>query len=387
MPVVNPRTAYYASIGPLLKVFDVDVEGAQLHERDAIKLPANIQYAWPHPARRYLYVVSSSGGPGSSGDKHFANAFAIDAATGALRPHGEPAVLPSRPIHASLDRSGTYLLTAYNDPSGLTVHRLRSDGTIGASVIQQSDLDTGIYAHQILATPSNRCVILVTRGNNSTPQKLEDPGAIKTFTFDNGALKNLASIAPGKGFGFGPRHLDFHPSKPWAFVSIERQNKLYVYELSEATGLASEPLFVKETLSNPKTTASQGAGPIHVHPNGKFVYLTNRTFPTRDGAREASAGGEDNLVVYAIDQNSGEPKPIQHIDGRGVQLRTFGIDASCRLLVVSSIMPMLRSDGTSVPAGMTVFRIAGDGTLAFARKYDVEVGAFRQFWSGMVALP
>ena len=74
MPVANPRTAYYASIGPLLKVFDVDVEGAQLHERDAIKLPANIQYAWPHPARRYLYVVSSNGGPGSPGDKHFANA-------------------------------------------------------------------------------------------------------------------------------------------------------------------------------------------------------------------------------------------------------------------------------------------------------------------------
>jgi hypothetical protein len=40
-----------------------------------------------------------------------------------------------------------------------------------------------------------------------------------------------------------------------------------------------------------------------------------------------------------------------------------------------------------VPAGITVFRIATDGTLAFARKYDVEVGAFRQFWSGMVALP
>lgn len=387
MPVANPRTAYYASIGPLLKVFDVDVEGAQLHERDAIKLPANIQYAWPHPARPYLYVVSSNGGPGIPGDKHFANAFAIDAATGVLRPHGEPAALPSRPIHASLDRSGTYLLTAYNHPSGLTVHRLKSDGTIGAPITQRPDLDTGIYAHQILAMPSNRCVILVTRGNNSTPQKPEDPGAIKTFTFDNGALKNLASIAPGKGFGFGPRHLDFHPSKPWAFVSIERQNKLYVYELSEATGLASEPLFVKETLSNPKTTASQGAGPIHVHPNGKFVYLTNRTSPARDGAREASAGGEDNLVVYAIDQNSGEPKSIQHIDGRGVQLRTFGIDASCRLLVVASIMPMLRSEGTSVPAGMTVFRIAENGTLAFARKYDVEVGASQQFWSGMVALP
>ena len=387
MVTTNLKTMFYASVGPLLKIFDVDVDGAQLHERGAVTLPANIQYAWPHPTRRYLYVVSSNGGPGIPGDKHFASAFAIDPATGDLRPHGEPAALPSRPIHASLDRSGGYLLTAYNDPSGLTVHRIGSDGTVGARVAQQPDLDTGIYAHQILATPSNRCVILVTRGNNSTASKPEDPGAIKTFDFDNGKLKNLASIAPGKGFGFGPRHLDFHPTKPWVLASIERQNKLYVYELNEATGLSRDPIFIKETLSNPKTPASQGAGAIHVHANGKFAYLTNRTFPAREGGREVSIGGEDNLVVYALDQNSGEPKPIQHIDGRGVQLRTFGIDASGSLLVAASIMPMLRSDGTTVPAGMTVFRIAEAGMLAFARKYDVEVGSSQQFWSGMIALP
>jgi 6-phosphogluconolactonase len=386
MVTTNPKTMFYASVGPLLKIFDVDVDGAQLHERGAVTLPANIQYAWPHPSRRFLYVVSSNGGPGIPGDKHFAHAFAIDPAAGALRQHGEPAALPSRPIHASLDRSGGYLLTAYNDPSGLAVHRIGSDGTIGARVAQPPDLDTGIYAHQILATPSNRCVILVTRGNNSTANKPEDPGALKTFAFDDGRLRNLASIAPGKGFGFGPRHLDFHPTKPWVVASIERQNKLYVYELNEATGLSREPIFIKETLSNPKTPASQGAGAIHVHANGKFAYLTNRTFPAREGGRDASLGGEDNVVVYELDQNSGEPKPIQHIDGRGVQLRTFGIDASGRLLVAASIMPMLRSDGMTVPAGMTVFRIAEAGTLAFARKYDIEVGSSQQFWSGMIAL-
>jgi 6-phosphogluconolactonase len=260
MVMIHPKTMYYASVGPLLKMFEVDVDGAQLRERGAVTLPANIQYAWPHPSRRYLYAVSSNGGPGAPGDKHFANALAIDPATGDLRPHGEPAALPSRPIHASLDRSGGYLLTAYNDPSGLTVHRIGSDGTIGGRVAQQSDLDTGIYAHQILATPSNRCVALVTRGNNSTASKPEDPGAIKTFAFEDGKLRNLASIAPGKGFGFGPRHLDFHPTEPWVFVSIERQNKLYVYELNEATGLSREPIFIKETLSDPKTPASQGAG-------------------------------------------------------------------------------------------------------------------------------
>ena len=70
-----------------------------------------------------------------------------------------------------------------------------------------------------------------------------------------------------------------------------------------------------------------------------------------------------------------------------MQLRTFGIDASGRLLVATSIMPMLRSDGMTLPAGMTVFRIGADGTLALARKYDVDVGNSQQFWSGMISLP
>ena len=102
----------------------------------------------------------------------------------------------------------------------------------------------------MLATPSNRAVLLVTRGNDARPGKPEDPGAIKTFAFDNGVLTNLASIAPGNGLGFGPRHLDFHPTKPWVFVSIERQNKLCVYGLNSGTGLDRDPMFVKETLSD-----------------------------------------------------------------------------------------------------------------------------------------
>lgn len=190
-PRMNPRTVFYASVGQLLKIFDVDVEAAELRQRGAVTVAANIQYAWPHPSRRYLYVVSSGGGPGVPGDKHFANAFLIDPSNGDLKPHGKPAALPSRPIHTSVDRSGTYLLTAYNDPSGLTVHRLANDGTIGAPVPQPLNLDTGIYAHQILATPNNRCVLLVTRGNNAAANKPEDRKAVLLAC-------GSSIVAPGK---------------------------------------------------------------------------------------------------------------------------------------------------------------------------------------------
>jgi 6-phosphogluconolactonase len=378
------KTVYYASIGPSLTLFDIDVESAALIKRGTVTLPANIQYAWPHPSRRYLYVVSSNGGPGVTGDKHYASALLIDPATGALRLHGNPASLPSRPIHTSVDASGEYLLTAYNNPSHVTVHHIGADGTVGSPIVQSEKLDTGIYAHQVLAMPSNRTVILVTRGNNPEDGKPEDPGALKTYSFDKGVLRNVASIAPGTGLGFGPRHLDFHPGKPWVFGSIERQNKLYVYKLDDRTGIAREPMFIKDTLSNPASRAPQGAGPIHIHPNGKFVYVTNRTFPASGpGARVVSSGGENSVAVFAIDQTTGEPNLIQNIDGRCIQLRTFGIDPGGQMLVVAGTMSL--ADGT-LPAGITVMRIGDNGRLTFVRKYAVDVGEFQQFWSGAVKL-
>src|SRR5262249_23875588 len=72
---VTAKTVFYASTGPELTQFDIDVADAALQKRGALTLPANVQYAWPHPSKRYLYVVSSSGGPGVARTTPFAQAF------------------------------------------------------------------------------------------------------------------------------------------------------------------------------------------------------------------------------------------------------------------------------------------------------------------------
>ena len=291
----------------------------------------------------------------------------------------------------SVDASGEYLLTAYNAPSSVAVHRLNTEGSIGEAVHQADKLDTGIYAHQIRTTRGNDTAILITRGNNAADGKPEDPGALKLFAFKHGALTNLASIAPGSGLGFGPRHLDFHPSKPWVYVSVERQNKLYTYQLLSDGLLGRDALFVKDTLADPvNVKPGQGAGAIHVHPNGRFVYVTNRNQDEMDlQGRKVFNDGENNVAVFAIDEKTGEPNLIQTVEGHGIQLRTFGIDPTGRLLLAASIKPLLVREGDAVKtltAGITVYRVNADGTLAFVRKYDVDTDKGQQFWSGMVAL-
>ena len=385
------KVMLYASVGPQLTHYDVDVENATLTRRNSVSLPANVHYAWPHASREYLYVASSnsaSGIGGFVGDKHHVSAFRIDPATGALTPHGAPIPLPTRPIHMTSDIPSRHLLVAFSNPSGVRVYRVNSDATPGVEVPQNEAIDPGIYGHQVRVSLDNRLAILVTRGHDAAAGKPEEPGALKVFRYQDGQLTQEISVAPGGGYGFGPRHLDFHPTKPWVYVSLERQNRLDMFAIS-GDRLSPEPVFSKGTLAEPgNIRGRQVAGTIHVHPNGRFVYVANRASSTvGEGAERVFAGGENTLAVFAIDPATGEPNPIQHVDTRGIHCRTFHIDPSGRLLVAAHIMGLPVREGGDIrimPACLSVFRIGTDGRLDFVRKYDVDVGDQQMFWMGMV---
>jgi 6-phosphogluconolactonase len=386
------KAALYASVGPELTHYDVDVDGATLGRRGTVTLPANVQYVWPHASRRYLYVASSSSasGTGPAGTVHHVSAFRIDPASGALTPHGNPIPLPTRPIHITTDIPSEHVLVAFNFPSALRVYRIKRDATLGEEVKQPEPIDAGIYGHQVRVTPDNRLAILVTRGNRALGGKPEEPGALKIFNYRDGVLTKEVSIAPNGGYGFGPRHLDFHPSQPWVYVSLETQNKMDMFRL-QSGALSAAPVFRKETLGEPGNIRSrQAAGTVHVHPNGRFVYGVNRADDTAEfEGKPVFVGGQNTLAVYAVDGTTGEPTPIQHIDTRGIHCRTFHIDPSGRMLVAAHIMPGSVRDGANVrtvPACLSVFRIGGDGKLDYVRKYDVDVGNKLMFWMGMVKL-
>ena len=230
----SQKVALYANVGADLTHYDVDVAGAELVKRATVTLPASVQYAWPHVSRRFFYVATSSSAPGygAAGTEHHVTAFRIDPGSGALTPHGAPIRLPTRPIHMTTDIPSENILVAFNNPSAVRVYRINKDFTPGEEVTQPGPIDAGIFAHQVRVTPDNRLAILVTRGNEATPTKAEDPGALKVFDYKDGVLTNEVSVAPDGGKEFGPRHLDFHPTQPWVYVSIETQNKMYMYRMA-----------------------------------------------------------------------------------------------------------------------------------------------------------
>ena len=389
------KVVLYNTVGEDVTQYDVDVEAATLTQRATIRVPANVQYAWPHPSREFLYVATSN--RGSAHDKEAAHhnhlsALRIESPTGALNHHGEPVELPNRAVHICLDTRGRFVLSAHNVPRpGLTVHRINADGRIGERVITREALNYGIYPHQVRVMPSDGAAIIVDRGNDAEGGKPEDPGALRIYQFDDGVLSAPDVIAPNGGYGFGPRHLDFHPSLPWVYVAMERQSKLYVYRTTER-GVEHEAAYVCELLADrANVKPRQLAGTVHVHPNGQVVYLINRANGTMDyRGTPVFNGGENSVVVFSIDQRTGEPRLLQHADTHSYHVRTFAIDPSGRLLVTASITPLAVRRGEQVevvPAALSVFRIRDDGRLDFVRKYDVPTDGKVHYWMGMVELP
>ena len=76
------KAVVYAAVGAELIHYDLDLEGATLTRRDSVTLPDSVQYAWPHPSRKYLYVAWSNG---AGSNHHGVSAFRIDSTKGGSR--------------------------------------------------------------------------------------------------------------------------------------------------------------------------------------------------------------------------------------------------------------------------------------------------------------
>jgi 6-phosphogluconolactonase len=286
-----------------------------------------------------------------------------------------------------------------------------TDGTIGPRVIQADggDIGIGAFLHQIHVDPTNKYVTICDRGNDPTygsdggivtPEAL---GHLLVYSYASGELSQLTASTITFPSGVGPRHLDWHPTQPWVYLSAERGNRLIMYAF--ASGVLTEKFDVP-SVANPADSPDssldmteaingQRAGAIHVHPSGKFLWITNRNYALvpyvpeagADAAEPADAGdaaapapievfngvGENNLVLFSIDQTTGEPTMVSAADSHGFEPRTFTLDPSGQYVIVGNQKKISTVTGgvvTTVNPNLTVFQVATDGQLTFLKTYD-----------------
>ena len=380
---------FYAAIGDQLIHFNANIDTAKLKQNASLRFGLNIQYVWSHPNLSIIYLALSNGGPGNKGTKHQLCACNLNTKDGTIEDIINSVPLPYRPLHLSIDRQKKHVLVAYNDPCFISVHQLETNGAISSRIKQDINLDEGIFGHQIMATPDGKEAIFVCRGFDALNGQPERPGALKFFDYEDGKLSFKNSIAPNHGIGFGARHLDFHKNKIWIYLAVERQSEIHFLQINEdATNKIIEQK-VSTLSQDVQPGVRQAASAIHIHPNGNFVYVSNRAYLAKKCSPEQIIpNGEDNIAVFKINRETGTVNLIDSVDTNGSLPRTFSIDPSGRLLIAANSEPARKKNElgqvVDLSVSLSLFKIDGDGKLEQTENLAFPNEDQLLFWAGFL---
>jgi 6-phosphogluconolactonase len=272
----------------------------------------NPSYLALSPDHRFLYAVSEM--------EQMAAAFAVDAGHTRLTPLQTPQ--PSHgqaPCHLVVDRTGRTLLVANYHTGVVASLPIRPDGTLGAagSVIQHTgssvnpDRQSSPHIHSVTLSPDNRFVLVCDLGLDK----------IFTYRLDSAAAKLAPADPPfvATAPGAGPRHAAFSRDGRFVFVISEMGSTIVTYAYDAATG-ALAPRDTQSTLPA-GFTGENTAAAIRVHPNGLFVYGSNR--------------GDDSLAVFAFDETAARLTPVEIVPSGGKGPRDFAFSPDGAWLVVA----------------------------------------------------
>jgi 6-phosphogluconolactonase len=299
--------------------YRLDAASGQLTALGLAAETANPSFLAVDPSRHFLYAVNELReykGQASGG----VTAFAIDRQTGKLSQLNEVASRGADPCYIALDKTGKYVLVANYTGGSVAVFPVLKDGRLGESsaFVQHAgsgpnrERQEGPHAHWIEVTANNRFAIAADLG--------QDKVMVYRFDQENGSLTPnnpaFAKVDPGAG----PRHVAFHPNGKFAFVVNELHSSITSFSYDASRG----ELHILQTVSTvPKDfSGSNDTAEIHVHPNGKFLFASNR--------------GHDSIAVFSIDQRKGALTLVDHFSTQGKTPRNFEIDPSGSRLFVAN---------------------------------------------------
>jgi 6-phosphogluconolactonase len=306
--------------GELLMIDRVPVPGTDKPS------PANMPMAVT-PDRRFLYAALRS-------DTFPASSFAINRSTGRLT-HLATTPLQDSMAYIVTDRTGRYLLSASYPGNKLTVNPIDEAGRVVEKTTQI--IPNKPKAHCILVDQANKYCYATSLGAD----------IVMEWKFD-AATGTLAPNGPGEIHtkpGAGPRHMAFHPNGRFLYLITETTDTIGAYAIDAASGTLKELQFVDALPADFKEQPA--AADLHVTPDGRFLYGSERKTST--------------LAGYRIDPEKGTLSPLGHFPTEKTP-RGFNIDPRGRFLL---------SVGLDSNA-MTVYRIdPQSGTLTSLKQYPM----------------
>ena len=289
-------------------VFEFDREKQDFREIQTLTHKQSPTFLELHPNGKFLYAVYREG-LGNDDKTGTVTAFAIDQQTGELSLINERSSEGAGPCHVSVDPKGGYVYVSNYGGGNLAVFPIDPDGglTAPSDVIQH----TGSSVHP--SRQKQAYMHSIIPAQNGDFIYASDLGVDKIFTYKldrtSGKLSetSFASSTPGSG----PRHFALHPNNNLAFSAEELSSTIASFQVNPETGeltsLERVPMLSDESVHQTNTAAD-----IHVSPDGQYVYASNR--------------GEDNLVIYAIDQETGKLSLVGHESTQGGHPRNFYMD-------------------------------------------------------------
>jgi 6-phosphogluconolactonase len=290
------------------------------------------------------------------GDGTQATAYQIDQATGRLTVLNQQPTGGRNGVHLAIDASGRFLVVANYASGTVAVLPINQDGSLAPA----SDLTTlsgtpGPHRTQQESSHPHHCPFDRTGRVIVVPDK----GLDKVFVFrlDTARGKLVAGNPPdvASRAGAAPRHVDFHPTLPYAYVINELDSTITTYQLDPEPG-ALKALQVVTTLPSSYTGNNSGAE-IAVASSGRFVYGSNR--------------GHDSIAIFAIDQSTGLLTSIGWEPTQGKTPRYFGLDPSGTHLYAANqntdtivIFGVDQSTGKLTATGQIV-KVASPTTIVF----------------------
>jgi 3-carboxymuconate cyclase len=327
--------SYAASEQSGIHIYSLDEHSGQLDLIDQLAGIDNPSYLAFNSQQTRIYAVSETqsfqGQPGGS-----VVALTRDPATGKLAHLNQLPTDGADPCYVTIDPTDSMLMLVNYSGGSFCAYSLDEDGSIAQKTdfIQQhgkgfrADRQEGPHPHSI---------VLDQRGKNVL---LADLGLDKIFAYrlDLDTKKFVAQSVTSLTPGTGPRHTTFSANGNYVYIINELASSINVFTYDSDT----TTLRLRQTISTlpAEYTGKNISADIHISPDGRFLYGSNR--------------GHDSIAVYRIDQDNGTLSFIQHVATGGRTPRNFAITAGGRFLLAAN------QDTDSV----VVFKIDQDrGTL------------------------